>query len=53
MSRRDFRHHEPKKPKKGSKKVLVADILQSPTTVEVIGKKRKKKHKEEGESSGL
>ncbi len=42
MSRRDYRHHEPKKPKKGSKKASVTDILPPPATVEVIGKKRKK-----------
>jgi hypothetical protein len=42
MGRRDYRHHETKKPKKNAKKVNVADILQPPVTVEVVKKKRKK-----------
>ena len=48
MGSRDFRHHETKKPKKGSKKTAsVSDILQPPPSVEVIGKKGKKNKDEE------
>ena len=50
MGTRDFRHHEPKKPKKGAKKPLVSEVLSAPTTVEVIkvkGKKEKSALEEE------
>ena len=47
MGRRDFRHHEQKKAKKSAKKASVSDIIQAPVTVEVIGKKKRKKNKEE------
>jgi hypothetical protein len=43
MGRRDYRHREPKKPKKDAKKASVTDILPPPITVEVI---KKKQHKE-------
>jgi hypothetical protein len=46
MGRRDYRHREPKKPKKDAKKILADTILPSPVTVEVI-KKGKKEGKEE------
>ncbi len=46
MGKRDYRHREPKKTKKDAKKISVADILLTPTTVEVI-KKGKKEGKEE------
>jgi hypothetical protein len=42
MGKRDFRHHEAKKPKKGAKKPLVTEVLSTPTTVEVIKAKGKK-----------
>jgi hypothetical protein len=42
MGKRDFRHHEAKKPKKGAKKPLVTEVLSAPTTVEVIKAKGKK-----------
>jgi hypothetical protein len=42
MGKRDFRHHEAKKPKKGAKKPLVTEALSTPTTVEVIKTKGKK-----------
>jgi len=41
MGKRDYRHREPKKPKKDAKKISAATILPSPTTVEVVKKKRK------------
>ncbi len=41
MGKRDYRHHEPKKPKNDAKKIAVIDILSPPVTVEVIKKKRK------------
>jgi hypothetical protein len=46
MGRRDFRHREPKKPKKGVKKVLATNILPPPMTVEVVKKERKRKVEE-------
>ena len=48
MGKRDYRHREPKKPKKDSKKLSVATILPATTNVEVI-KKRKKQRDVEGE----
>ncbi len=42
MGGRDYRRHESKKPKKGAKKVTLAEILPTPVTVEVIKKKGKK-----------
>ena len=48
MGRRDYRHRESKKPKKGAKKPLATTIIQPPMTVEVI-KKVKKERKEEEE----
>ena len=41
MGRRDYRHREPKKPKKDAKKISVAEILTSPAAVEVIRKGKK------------
>ena len=41
MGRRDYRHREPKKPKKDAKKVSPATILPPPATVEVVKPKRK------------
>ncbi len=50
MPRRgDYKHRETKKPKKDTKKIPPIDILETPTTVEVIGKAGKKKKKEEVE----
>ncbi|MFC2057169.1 hypothetical protein ACFLTO_06365 [Chloroflexota bacterium] len=45
MGKRDYRHREPKKTKKDTKKILTATILPPSTNVEVI-KKRKKEQKE-------
>ena len=47
MGRRDIRHRETKKPKKGSIKAHPATILNTPGTVEVIKKKRKKKEEQD------
>jgi len=48
MGRRDYRHREPKKPKKGAKKLPPITILPAPTAeVEVIRKARKKGEEEE------
>ncbi len=49
MSGRDYRHREPKKPKKDAKKIPTATILPTPMTVEVIKKKRKERKEEEEE----
>lgn len=43
MGRRDYRHREPKKTKKGAKKVLTTNILPPPMTVEVVRKERKER----------
>jgi len=47
MGRRDYRHRESKKTKKGAKKAPITTIIQPPATVEVI--KRGKTEKREGE----
>ena len=49
MGKRDYRHREPKKPKKGAKKPSVPELLSAPPPVEVIKKPRKGKGTEEGE----
>lgn len=51
MGRRDFRHHETKKPKKEAKKALAPTIqpLQPVVEVEVIGKRKRKEGQEEEE----
>jgi hypothetical protein len=49
MGRRDYRHREPKKPKKGAKRPPISDLLPTPTTVEVIKKGKKEKGTEEEE----
>ncbi len=46
MGKRDYRHREPKKPKKDARKLPATTILPPPMTVEVI-KKAKKERKEE------
>ncbi len=47
MGRRDYRHREPKKPKKDAKKVSAATILPPPMTVEVMKKGKKEREAEE------
>ncbi|HJW88819.1 MAG TPA: hypothetical protein VJ565_04995 [Dehalococcoidia bacterium] len=44
---RDFRKHEPKKPKKGAKKAPKVSVLVEVAPVEVIKVKGKKKEEEE------
>ena len=39
MGHRDYRHREPKKPKKDAKKISAHTVLPPPTTVEVVKKK--------------
>lgn len=53
MGRRDYRHRESKKPKKGTRKLSAVTIL--PTSiaeVEVIKKERKKPEEGEEEEEG-
>ena len=52
MGTRDFRHHEPKKTKKGAKKPLVSEVLSAPPAVEVIKSKGKKDKREWWEEKG-
>jgi hypothetical protein len=47
MGRRDYRHHESKKPKKDAKKVSIATVITPQPEVEVIKKVRKPKEEEE------
>ena len=47
MGKRDFRHREPKKTKKDTKKAPAATILPPPMTVEVIKKGKKEREGEE------
>ncbi|MFC2020954.1 hypothetical protein ACFLU1_04085 [Chloroflexota bacterium] len=47
MGKRDYRHREPKKTKKDTRKISAATILPPPTTVDVI--KKGKKEPREGE----
>jgi len=47
MGRRDYRHREPKKVKKSTKKISAETILPSPPTVEVIKKGKKEPETEE------
>jgi len=49
MSRRDYRHREPKKSKKDTKKLSQITILPTPTNVEVIKKGKKEREVEEEE----
>lgn len=47
MGKRDFGRRESKKPKKDSKKPLGSELLATPSTVEIIKKKKKGKGTEE------
>jgi hypothetical protein len=51
MGKRDFRHHESKKPKKGAKKTAISDLITLPMTVEVTGKRKRKKGADEEAAS--
>ncbi len=50
MGKRDYRHREPKKPKKGAKKLGVTPILPPTTAVEVIKRGKKEQEEEEEET---
>lgn len=47
MGKRDFRHREAKKPKKGAKKPSASELLPTPAIVEVVKKKKEKSPEEE------
>jgi hypothetical protein len=47
MGKRDYRHREPKKPKKDAKKLPPVSILPTPINVEVIGKRKKREEEAE------
>jgi len=47
MGRRDYRHREPKKPKKDARKISAETILPPSTTVEVVKKGKKEQKIEE------
>ena len=49
MGRRDFRHREPKKTKKESKKISPVDILPPSVATELVKKVKKKQESEEEE----
>jgi len=49
MWKRDYRHRESKKPGKDAKKVSPVTILPSTVNVEVVGKKKKHREREEEE----
>ena len=49
MSRRDYRHREPKKPKKDTKKLSQVSILPTSVNIEVIKKGKRKEEEEEEE----
>jgi len=46
MGSKDYRWREPKKPKKGGKKIEPVTILPQSVEVEVIGKRKKKREEE-------
>jgi len=48
MGKKDYRHHEVKKTKKSAKSAIPPyQIVQTPLTVEIVKKKRKKTREEE------
>ena len=49
MSKRDYRHREPKKVKKEAKKLSPITILPTSINVEVVGKGKRKQEAEEEE----
>jgi hypothetical protein len=49
MGRRDYRHREPKKLKKDTKKITPITIIPPSVQVEVIKKGKKKREEVEGE----
>jgi len=51
MGKRDYRHREPKKPKKDAQKLAPVSIIQPPVQVEVIKKRKKKREEVEEEEA--
>ena len=49
MGKRDYRHREPKKQKKDTRKTLISSILPISSNVEIIKKKKKVRKEEEEE----
>ncbi len=49
MGKRDYRHREPKKTKKDTKKISPITIMPSPMQVEVVKKGKKKREEVEEE----
>ncbi len=49
MGRRDYRHREPKKLKKDTKKISPITIIPTPVQIEVIKKGKKKREETEEE----
>ena len=49
MGRRDYRHREERKPRKGAKRPTVPEVMPAPVTVEVVkrGRKEREAAKEE------
>jgi hypothetical protein len=47
MGKRDYRHREPKKPRKGARRPAVSEFLPNPSSVEVVKKGKKEKPAEE------
>lgn len=52
MGSRDYRHREPKKPKKVARKISEISVLPSPTVVEVVGKRKKSQELPREEEKG-
>lgn len=51
MGKRDYRHREPKKPKKDAPKLAPVSIIPPPVQVEVIKKGKKKREEVEEEEA--
>jgi len=49
MGKRDYRHREPKKPKKDIKKTVISSILPASSGVEIVKKKKKVRKEDEEE----
>jgi len=50
MSRRDYRHREPKKSKKEAKKLPAVNVIPTPVNVEVVKKVKRKREAGEEEA---
>ncbi|MDP3878799.1 MAG: hypothetical protein Q8Q07_00635 [Dehalococcoidales bacterium] len=47
MGKRDYRQRESKKPKKDARKIPTTNVLQPPTTVEVVKKGKKEREEDD------